>query len=79
VDSGICLPGNYNPVVISDRVTRPQTSATGRPIPRNMVTTYSYNINIRRTDWSLPAMAMEKLIDDTVSFDGSVFIIAMES
>lgn len=72
---GTILRGEkYNPVVVQDQISRPQSNSIGRPTPRSMVSTYTYNVNVKKTDWSLPAMSIEKLLDDSIPFDPTIFI-----
>lgn len=67
---------NVNPVVMEETISRPATNpTTNRPVPRVMRVVYSYNDLVQRLeDWSHPSLEYTQMVDDTVSFNASLFV-----
>lgn len=66
----------YNPVTVRETISEPQTTAAGRPVPRVMRASYTYNDDVQVTDdWEHPALAFDVLSNDGLSMDSTLFVI----
>ncbi|KAG2191112.1 hypothetical protein INT47_002253 [Mucor saturninus] len=68
------IVGGFNPVSTSEKISRPETNAYGRPVPRTTQTVYSYNLEVKRTDWSDPAFTLQNLLNENLPFPVSTFL-----
>ncbi|KAI7870077.1 uncharacterized protein EV154DRAFT_607637 [Mucor mucedo] len=67
------IVGGFNPVSTTEKISRPETNAYGRPVPRTTQTVYSYNLEVKRTDWSDPAFTLQNLLNENLPFPVSTF------
>ncbi|KAI7864538.1 uncharacterized protein EV154DRAFT_534003 [Mucor mucedo] len=68
------IVGGFNPVSTTENISRAETNAYGRPVRRTTQTVYSYNLEVKRTDWSDPAFTLQNLPNENLPFPVSTFL-----